>query len=73
LPNDVQKIADVLPRCPKDISIIIFKFDSNAGKSKEFRVWREKILDALLWLTGSNENGEPNNFFIGIFHLIIIY
>ena len=62
LPNDVQAISDVLPRCPKDIPIIVFQFSSEAGKSKEFRVRKEKIRNALVWLTGTDENGKANNF-----------
>ncbi|XP_066914869.1 uncharacterized protein [Clytia hemisphaerica] len=62
LPHNVQKIADVLPREPSDIPIMIFKINGKNNTSKELVVRREKILQALLWLTGKNEQGEPNNF-----------
>ncbi|XP_066915890.1 uncharacterized protein [Clytia hemisphaerica] len=61
LPHDVQKIANVLPRYPRDIPVIVFKFDGKDNKSKELRVRRQKVVDALKWLTGKNEKGEPNN------------
>ncbi|XP_066932700.1 uncharacterized protein [Clytia hemisphaerica] len=62
LPHNVQKIADVLPREPSDIPVMIFKINGKNNTSKELVVRREKILQALLWLTGKNEQGEPNNF-----------
>ena len=62
LPNDVQKVADVLPRHPSDIPVIIFKFKGRNDNSKELLVRRNKVLNALLWLTGTNENNESNNF-----------
>ena len=62
LPHNVQKIADVLPREPKDIPIMIFKINGKNNTSKELVVRREKVLQALLWLTGKNDKGEPNNF-----------
>eukprot|EP00111_Clytia_hemisphaerica_P020703 TCONS_00061034-protein len=62
LPHNVQKIADVLPREPSDIPVMIFKINGKNNTSKELVVRREKILQALLWLTGKNDKGEPNNF-----------
>ena len=61
LPHDVNHIADILPRYPHDIPIIVFKFDGKNICSKELKVRRKKIIDALKWLTGKNEKGEPNN------------
>ena len=61
LPHDVQNIADVLPRYPSDIPVIVFKFDGKDNRSKELRVRRQKVINALRWLTGKNEKGEPNN------------
>ena len=53
--------ANVLPRYPSDIPVIIFKLDGKENKSKELRVCRKKVIDALFWLTGKNNKGEPNN------------
>ena len=50
-----------MPQCPQDIPIIVFRFEGKNNKSKELRVRKQKVLDALKWLTGNNENGEPNN------------
>ena len=61
LPHDVQNIADVLPRYPSDIPVIVFKFDGKDNRSKELRVRRQKVINFLRWLTGKNEKGEPNN------------
>ena len=61
LPHDVQSIANVLPRYPSDIPVIVFKLDGKENKSKELRVRRKKIIDALFWLTEKNNKGEPNN------------
>ena len=62
LPHNVQKVADILPREPKDIPILIFKLNGKKNNSKELKVRRQKVLDALSWLTGTNTNNEPNNF-----------
>ena len=61
LPNDVQKLADILPRHPKDIPVIVFKFNGKDNKPQELKVRRRNVEDVLMWLTGTNENGEPNN------------
>ena len=62
LPQDVQQLADVLPRCPKDLPVIIFTVNGKDNCSKDFIVRRNKVSDALNWLTGVNKDGEPNNF-----------
>ena len=62
LPQDVQQLADVLPRCPKDLPVIIFTVNGKGNCSKDFIVRRNKVSDALNWLTGVNKDGEPNNF-----------
>ena len=56
LPQDVQQLADVLPRCPKDLPVIIFGKDNC---SSDFVARRNKV-EALYWLTGKNINGQPN-------------
>ena len=37
LPNDVQKIADILPRHPKDIPVIVSKFNGKDNKLKQVK------------------------------------
>ena len=61
LPQDVQQLADVLPRCPKDLPVIVFTIKGKDNNSRDFTVRRKKVSDALYWLTGVNKNGEPNN------------
>ena len=61
-PQDVQQLADVLPQCPKDLPVIIFTVNGKDNCSKDFIVRRNKVSDALNWLTGVNKDGEPNNF-----------
>ena len=48
LPNNIKEIVNVLPHSPKDIPILIFQFTSNDGSSREFKVRREVILNALV-------------------------
>ena len=31
------------------------------NSSKELKAWWDKVLDALLWFTGTNVKGQPNN------------
>lgn len=62
LPQNVQKLADVLPQCPKDLPVIIFTVNGKDNCSKDFVVRCNKISDALNWPTGVNKHGEPNNF-----------
>ena len=61
LPQDVQQLADVLPRCPKDLPAIVFTVSGKHNNSKDFIVRWEKVAQALFWLTDSNASGEPNN------------
>ena len=61
LPHDVQHIANVLPRYPSDILVIVNKIDGKDNRSRDLRVRRQKVLDALVWLTGKNSMGGPNN------------
>jgi len=62
LPHDVQQLADILPRCPKDLPVIIFTINGKDNSSSDFVVRRKKVEDALNWLTGEKKkNGEPNN------------
>lgn len=61
LPQDVQQLANVLPRCPKDLPVIIFTVNGKDNCSSDFVVRRQKVEEALYWLTGKNINGQPNS------------
>ena len=61
LPNDVQKIANILPRLSSDLPVLIFRFNQNDNQSKDLIVRRQNVLDALTWLTGKDSMGAPNN------------
>ena len=61
LPQDVQQLADILPRCHKDLPVIIFTINGKNNSSSDFVVRHKKVEDELNWLTGEKENGEPNN------------
>ena len=54
MPQDVQQLADVLPRCPKDLPVIIFTVNGKDNQSKDFYVRKEKVSDALHWLVENN-------------------
>ena len=54
LPNNVQHVANVLPHCTKDIPIVAFTIKGKNDFEKEFKVRREKVLNALLWLIQNN-------------------
>ena len=54
LPNNVQHIADVLPHSPKDIPIVVFTIKGKNEFSKEFKVRRKQVSDALRWLVRHN-------------------
>ena len=43
------------------LPVIVFKIDGKNNNSKELRVRRQKIIDALTWLTSTDKNGRPNN------------
>ena len=46
LPQDVQQLADILPRFPKDLPVIVFIISGKNNDSKDFIV-RKKVYDAL--------------------------
>ena len=46
-PQNVQQLAGVLPRCPKEIPIIIFSVNDKDSQSKDFTVRRQVVSDAL--------------------------
>ena len=54
LPQDVQYVAQTLPRLPSTLDIIIFRQIDNAKKHKDFTVRRSHVLNALQWLINNN-------------------
>ena len=63
LPKDVQKLDDILPRYPKNILVIVFKFNGKDNKSQKLKDRRKDVEDAPTWLTGTDENSEPTILF----------
>ena len=53
-PQNVQQLANVLPRCPKDLPVILFQICGENYHSKEFTVRRQKVDTALHWLVANN-------------------
>ena len=53
-PQDVKQLAKILPRYPKDVSVIILKMKGKDNTFKDVRVRRKKVLDALTWLVQNN-------------------
>jgi len=59
LPQDVQQLAEILPRCPKDLPVIIFTVSGKDNNfSSDFVVRRKKVEEALHWLTGKMQMGN---------------
>ena len=54
LPQDVTEIVSSLPRYPKDLSIIIVKMKGKDSTFKDVNVRRQKVYEALLWLSQNN-------------------
>ena len=53
-PQDINQPAQIFPRLPKEISIIRVRKQGKNDTSKEFRVRRQTIENALLWLKNNN-------------------
>ena len=53
-PQDINQPAQIFPRLPKEISIIRVGKQGKNDTSKEFRVRRQTIENALLWLENNN-------------------
>ena len=49
-----EELAYSLPRYPKDLSVIIVKMKGKDNTFKDINVRRQKICDALLWLSQNN-------------------
>ena len=54
LPQNVQQLADVLPRCPPDLPVIVFTVNGKDNASRDFVVRRKNVSDALHWLVKNN-------------------
>ena len=54
VPQNVQQLADVLPRCAEEIPVIVFTYHGKDNQSKDFTVRRKKVDDALHWLVANN-------------------
>ena len=54
LPHNVQKIVDILPHSPTELPILVFEASGRNDRSLHFKVRRQKVLDALLWLKKNN-------------------
>lgn len=54
LPQNVKELASVLPRYPKDLSIIVVKVKGKDNTFKDVNVRRQKVYNALLWLLQNN-------------------
>ena len=54
IPHKVQNIADILPHFQKDLPIITFTLKKYNNKNYDFKIRRQKVLDALIWLTQNN-------------------
>lgn len=58
LPQHVEKLASVLPRYPKDLSIIVVKMRGRDNTFKDVNVRTSKMQGALLWLLKNNTKYE---------------
>ena len=56
LPQDLNGLASVLPRCPKDLSIIVVMVKGRGNTFKDVNVQRQKVHNALLWLLQNNSH-----------------
>ena len=54
LPQNVRELAYSLPRYPKELSVIIVKVKGKNNTFKDVVVRRQKVHDALMWLTQNN-------------------
>ena len=54
LPQDVQGFVDTLPRCVADLPILLVRRHGVDNTHADFRVRRERVLNALQWLQSNN-------------------
>jgi len=53
-PQDIQPVVSVLPRVSVDVLVLRSQQPANADAVREFRVRRQRVHDALLWLMEHN-------------------
>ena len=53
-PQNVSELADVLPRCPKDLALIIVTVTGYSGNARSLFVRRSIVPRALQWLIANN-------------------
>lgn len=56
LPQHVEELASILPRYPRDLSIVVVKIKGKDNTFKDVKVRKEKVHHALLWLLRNNPN-----------------
>ena len=54
LPQHVEELASILPRYPRDLSVIVLKMKGKHDTFRDVKVRREKVHNALLWLLRNN-------------------
>ena len=54
MPHNVQQLADILPRCPEELPVLIFTINGKNHHSKDFQVHSKNVSDALYWLIKNN-------------------
>ncbi|KAL8571782.1 hypothetical protein ACOMHN_058146 [Nucella lapillus] len=54
--QDVETFASILPRVPDELPFIVLKDPSEKIEDRSFRVRKQKLLDALLYLKSRNED-----------------
>ncbi|KAL8603445.1 hypothetical protein ACOMHN_053112 [Nucella lapillus] len=54
--QDVETFASILPRVPDELPYIVLKDPSEKIEDRSFRVRKQKLLDALLYLKSHNED-----------------
>lgn len=73
LPNDVKKIANILPHSSSEIPIIVFKFCSTSGKSKVFKCAEKMYLIHCYGFLATMKMANQITFCIMILLLIITF
>ena len=61
LPQNVQQLVDVLPRCPKGLPIIVFRIDGKSNESPDFIVCRQKVYEVLELLIIARNSPSKNS------------
>ncbi|KAL8559940.1 hypothetical protein ACOMHN_016986 [Nucella lapillus] len=54
--QDVETFASILPRVPDELPFIVLKDPSEKIEDRSFRIRKQKLLDALLYLKSHNED-----------------